>query len=383
MIDNAQPSGSKLVNLTGTQTGGLDVNIKNTSLPVTGTFFQTTQPVSGTVISAQSVASNLNMTEASASTILARTPALGQATATASTPVTQNVETASGNITTQNLIPNGVATAGSAVEIILSGSSTLSIQTTGIYTGALSLQVTSDGTTWVTVGGTPLININTGGYLVSITSALQSVFQAEVSSFLRARITGLAVVTGTATITLRACANTSMVSLDTGLPAGTAVIGGVTQSGVWTTQIGNTPNTTAILSNPLTPVVLVTGDTGAKVATGNGATQTNTTAKGAHIIINMGAVTGTTPTFIAKLQGSADNGTTWYDLPSANTASLVTTGVFGIMIYPGLSTVAGTTTTGTTAQIASTLPRSWRLVWTIGGTTPSFSITNIQVSYLI
>jgi hypothetical protein len=27
------------------------------------------------------------------------------------------------------------------------------------------------------------------------------------------------------------------------------------------------------------------------------------------------------------------------------------------------------------------LPRTWRLVWTIGGTTPSFTITNVQVTY--
>lgn len=324
-----------------------------------------------------------NSGNASLTSIDGKTPALGQALATVSTPVTQNIETASGNITTQNLVPASVATAGSSVEIILSGSATLAIQTTGTYTGALTLQVTSDGTNWVNVGGNPLININTGGYLATITSALQSVFQSEVTGFLRARITALGVVTGTATITLRATASVSMVSLDASLPSGTAVIGGVTQSGVWTAQIGNTPNTTAILANPVTPTVSVTGDTGAKVATGNGATQTNTTAKGAHIIINMGAVTGTTPTFVAKLQGSADGGTTWYDLPNATTASLVATGVFGIMIYPSLSAVAGTTTTGTIAQTSSSLPRNWRLVWTIGGTTPSFSITNVQVSYLI
>lgn len=36
MIDNAQPSGSKLVGVTGTQALGMDVNIKNTSLAVTG-----------------------------------------------------------------------------------------------------------------------------------------------------------------------------------------------------------------------------------------------------------------------------------------------------------------------------------------------------------
>ena len=58
----------------------------------------------------------------------------------------------------------------------LGGSSTLFIQTTGTYTGALSLQATADGTNWVTVGGVPLINLNTGGYLGTITSALASVF---------------------------------------------------------------------------------------------------------------------------------------------------------------------------------------------------------------
>lgn len=74
MIDNAQPSGSKLVNLTGTQALGLDVNVGtdittptampaggigvrgwlssiwtklNGTLAVTGAFFQATQPVSG------------------------------------------------------------------------------------------------------------------------------------------------------------------------------------------------------------------------------------------------------------------------------------------------------------------------------------------------
>lgn len=139
----------------------------------------------------------------------------------------------------------------------------------------------------------------------------------------------------------------------------------------------------AWLANPLTPAVSLTGDTGAKVATGNGATLTNTTAKGAHVIVNMGAVTGTLPTCVVKLQGSANSGTTWYDIPNATTASLVATGVYGIMVYPGLTDVAGTTTTGTTAQASSALPRTWRIVWTIGGTSPSFTFTNVQVSYLI
>lgn len=150
-----------------------------------------------------------------------------------------------------------------------------------------------------------------------------------------------------------------------------------------TVQIGNTPNTTPILANPLTPVATTTGDTGAKIATGNGATQTNASSKGALVVINLGAVTGTLPTAVFKLQGSADGGTTWLDIPGATTASLIATGVFGIEIYPALTPVTGTTTTGTIAVANTVLPRTWRVVWTLGGTLPSFTITNIQVNYIL
>ena len=46
VIDTAQTAGTQLVGLRGDQTTGLWVNVKNTSIPVTGTFFQATQPVS-------------------------------------------------------------------------------------------------------------------------------------------------------------------------------------------------------------------------------------------------------------------------------------------------------------------------------------------------
>jgi hypothetical protein len=127
---------------------------------------------------------------------------------------------------------------------------------------------------------------------------------------------------------------------------------------------------------------LTTGDTGAKTATGNGATITNVGNKGMQIVVNMGAVTGTSPTCVIKVQGSTDAGTTWYDVPGATTASLTATGQYGIMIYPGVATTAGVATTGTTATCSMVIPRTWRVVWTIGGTTPSFTITNVQYIYL-
>ena len=48
VLDTAQVAGSQLVAARGDQTTGLWVNLKNTSVAVTGTFFQATQPVSGT-----------------------------------------------------------------------------------------------------------------------------------------------------------------------------------------------------------------------------------------------------------------------------------------------------------------------------------------------
>jgi len=118
-----------------------------------------------------------------------------------------------------------------------------------------------------------------------------------------------------------------------------------------------------------------TGDTGAKTATFNGATQTNYNARGATVLINMGTVSGTTPTLAAKLQGSADGGTTWYDIPGAVTPSITATGTTVMTIYPGATVAAN-------AAISYPLPRTWRLAYTIGGTTPSFTITNVQVAYI-
>ena len=127
---------------------------------------------------------------------------------------------------------------------------------------------------------------------------------------------------------------------------------------------------------------LTTGDTGAKTATGNGATVANVGNKGVSIVVNMGAVTGTTPTCVIKVQSSVDGGTNWVDVPGATTASLTATGLYGIDVYPGATVTAGVATTGTKAVTSQVISRAWRIVWTIGGTTPSFTITSVSYNYL-
>jgi len=144
----------------------------------------------------------------------------------------------SGTITTQNLVPAGVATSGSAVTVSThDGSASLGIQVTGTYTGALSLQGTIDGTNWVTIGSNVFFNVNTGAATATITSASVGIFQAECTNYQQVRITGLAAMTGTATVSIRVGKCVSIVAVDSPIPAGSSVIGAVTQSGTWNATI--------------------------------------------------------------------------------------------------------------------------------------------------
>ncbi len=176
---------------------------------------------------------------------LSRIPANGQAAMAASMPVSiasdqtpvpvqPSLGTASGSITTQNAAPNGVATAGSAVEIVLNGAASMSVQTTGVYTGALSVQVTSDGTRWETITGAIIVNALSGVGAATIASAAVGIFTVPVHGALRARVTGLSAMTGAAAVTLRALATPTVVYAFQPTAANLAV----TASGTVTANIG-------------------------------------------------------------------------------------------------------------------------------------------------
>ena len=123
--------------------------------------------------------------------------------------------TATGNITTQNLVPTGVATSGSAVALALNSKGTLVIQVTGTYTGALSLQVTNDDTNWVTQGGnSPFMQrMSDNATFVRILSGSNDIYQCDVTGHSQVRITALSAVTGTAVISMRASQGNSTVSI--------------------------------------------------------------------------------------------------------------------------------------------------------------------------
>jgi hypothetical protein len=247
-----------------------------------GTISVTTTPTAGSATSALQEVGNSSL-----SSINGKLPTQGQKTMPNSTPVviasdqtslpvTQISPTASGNITTQNLVPNGVATANSAVEIILNGTSTLAIQTTGTYTGALSIQVTIDNSRWETITAPSILNTITGVASATIVSGSIGVFQTDVSGFTRARVTGLSAMTGTATVNLRAVNSTALTAIENSLPTGTNTIGAVniasaqtlaTVTAITNLNGGQTPVSSPSTGNPIriggrvSPTTIATQDT--------------------------------------------------------------------------------------------------------------------------
>ena len=305
------------------------------SVAVTGTFFQATQPISAASLPLPTGAATeaTLATRLTESTYTTRHPVVGQALMAASMPVV-------------------IASNQSAVPVTLTSTTiTGSVAVTGTVTA-------NQGTA----------NTAANGWFVRLTDATTNV-AVKAASTAAAFTDGSLVVSvrpGEAMTTAGAALADAFANPTVGHSANDAFVFNGTS---WDRQRGMGVATT-------------TGDSGAKVATGNGATQTNVGNKGLQLFIVLGAVSGTTPTCTFKLQGSVDGGTNWYDIPGAATASLTASTNVGIAVFPGVAVTAGVVTTGTTAQASAALPRTWRVVWTIGGTTPSFAITSITYNYI-
>lgn len=274
-------------------------------------------------------------------TLLDRVKSLETAV-TGTRTVKSSVTVASGVISTQNLVPAGVATTNSAVEMVLNSESTLSIQTTVTY-GALSVQATVNDAVWVTLGGPCLLNKYTGVTSATITAATQGLFSVDCSGFSKIRVTALAAVTGSVTVSLKAVETTSLVALDAPLPAGANAIGSVT--------IGSGTITTANTQNILN---LLVADVASSALTTTTTTATIVPSWGTSYSINIPVTTvsGTNPTLDVIIQESDNTGINWRDV---YTFPQITTE--GIYRSP-LRVLEG---------------NRIRYVQTVGGTTPSFT----------
>lgn len=153
-----------------------------------------------------------------ASVVVNTLPNAGQQTSAESLPFVLAsdlvAKTVTGNITTQNLVPAGAATANSSVELTCQNFGVATVQVTGTYTGALSGQVTVDGVNWVTLANTNFQLITTGACVSTIASASVGIWKMDLSGFLKIRISALAAVTGTAVVTVNGVAGSGHPLVD-------------------------------------------------------------------------------------------------------------------------------------------------------------------------
>jgi hypothetical protein len=201
----------------------------------------------------------------------------------------------------------------------------------------------------------------------------------------RVRVTGLAAMTGTAAITMRASKGVSQIALDAPLPAGTNSIGVVdTEFPLAAALADGQANSTTPTAGAAGMIYNPQGATwdrlrnnfgvsveasSAKTATGQSAAAINNfNARGAAFIVNVSAASGTTPTLAVRLQVQDIVSANWVDVPGAVTASITGISTVMLTVYPGVVEAVN-------AKVSFPLPRVYRFAWTIGGTTPSFTFS--------
>jgi hypothetical protein len=98
----------------------------------------------------------------------------------------------------------------------------------------------------------------------------------------------------------------------------------------------------------------------------NGADQTNETNSGLKLVIDVTAISGTTPTLTVTIQGKDTVSGKYYTILASAAINSVSTTV--LTVFPG-----ATVTANSSANDA--LPKHWRVISAIGGTTPSVTAT--------
>lgn len=120
-------------------------------------------------------------------------------------------------------------------------------------------------------------------------------------------------------------------------------------------------NTHQALTQDITLATLTAASAGA-----NTADQSNDASSGIKIVIDVTAISGTTPTLTVTLQGKDVASGKYYTILASAAISAVGTTV--LSVRPGLTAAAN--------QVANDfLPRTWRVSYAIAGTTPSVTAT--------
>jgi hypothetical protein len=94
--------------------------------------------------------------------------------------------------------------------------------------------------------------------------------------------------------------------------------------------------------------------------------------KGLALILHVTAVTGTSPTLIPAIQVQDPVNNVWVTVHTPITVTITATGDYLIELYPGMLDALAAYPVRLNAFLAGL---AWRLNYTIGGTTPSFTLS--------
>lgn len=104
----------------------------------------------------------------------------------------------------------------------------------------------------------------------------------------------------------------------------------------------------------------------AAAVTTNTADMTNPLHKGVKVVVDVTAITGTTPSLVVTIQGKDVKSGKYFTILAS--ASLTATGTVVLTVYPGAATSAN-------VSANDVLPATWRVLMTIAGTTPAVTAT--------
>jgi hypothetical protein len=282
-------------------------------------------------------------------------------------------------------------TTGVSNRIALSGEATVNVQLYGAWVGTVTFEASIDGQNWVSING----NAQSNGSISSSNTTNNNMF-FDVSGYDYFQVRCSAYTSGRIAVLMQSSYSTSLISLDAQLPTGANTIGNIGTlttlsqfnsasaagdgfANQTTTSIHGLPKNyngaTWDFQRANTNSNIVSTAT-AITATTASADQINYNGKGVIITSNITVVSGTTPTYALSIQAKDNLGN--YVTVAIWTGNLTATGLYSFSVYPGIATV----TTGNSQSVSTVLPRFFRVVETIAGTTPSFTRT-LTASFIV
>jgi hypothetical protein len=99
---------------------------------------------------------------------------------------------------------------------------------------------------------------------------------------------------------------------------------------------------------------------------GNSADQANISAIGLKLVVDITAITGTTPSLTVTIQGKDKASGKYYNILTS--AALAAVGTTVLTVYPGVAAAAN-------VSANDILPATWRVLYAIAGTTPAVTAT--------